>query len=80
MDEGHCGLPVDKLIPLAEQLLEVPNEQVHTALDLELAEGTVVADTLGETSCVFLSGLHRAERDIAERLKRLQMRSLLVVG
>jgi exodeoxyribonuclease V alpha subunit len=71
MDEGHCGLPVDELIPLAEQLLGVSKELVRSALDLELAESTVVADTVGETSCVFLSGLHRAERGIAERLKRL---------
>src|SRR5271167_4970925 len=26
MNEGHCGLPTDKLIPLAEGLLEVPVE------------------------------------------------------
>src|ERR671934_2758591 len=26
MDEGHCGLPTDQLVPLAEKLLEVPGE------------------------------------------------------
>jgi exodeoxyribonuclease V alpha subunit len=31
----------------------------------------VVADRVGETPCVFLAGLHRAERTIAERLTRL---------
>jgi exodeoxyribonuclease V alpha subunit len=71
MDEGHCGLPVDELVPFAEELLEVPKELVRTALDLELAEGVVVADRVGETPCVFLAGLHRAERGIAERLIRL---------
>src|SRR5437667_10635488 len=71
MDEGHCGLPTDELIPLAEKLLEVPVELVRTALDLELAEGTVIADRVCETPCVFLAGLHRAERAIAERLLRL---------
>ena len=71
MDEGHCGLPTDELVPLAEKLLEVPVELVRTALDLELAEGTVIADSVGETRCVFLAGLHRAERGIAERLLRL---------
>src|SRR5437764_6040039 len=40
-DEGHCGLPTDELVPLAEKLLEVPGELVRTALDLELTEGTV---------------------------------------
>jgi exodeoxyribonuclease V alpha subunit len=71
MDEGHCGLPTDELVPLAEKLLEVPVELVRTALDLELAEGIVIADSVGETPCVFLAGLHRAERGIAERLLRL---------
>ena len=68
MDEGHCGLPVDELGPLASRLLEVSDDLIRTALDLELAEGAVVADTVGETPCVFLGGLHRAERTIAERL------------
>src|ERR1700757_1332686 len=71
MDEGHCGLPTDELVPLAEKLLEVPAELVRTALDLELTEGRVIADRVGETACVFLSGLHRAERAVAERLLRL---------
>ena len=71
MDEGHCGLPMDQLIPLAERLLEVPPELIRTALELEREEGTVVADQAGETLCVFLAGLHRAERTIAERLTRL---------
>ncbi len=71
MDEGHCGLPTEELIPLAEKLLEVPQELIRTALDLELHEGTVVAERVGETPCVFLAGLHRAERTIAERLMQL---------
>src|SRR6187455_591541 len=71
MDEGHCGLPTEELAPLAEKLLEVPQELIHTAIELELQEGAVIADRVGETPCVFLTGLHRAERTIAERLTRL---------
>src|SRR4051794_39304030 len=71
MDEGHCGLPTEELLPLAKKLLEVPQQLVQTALDLELQEGAVVADRVGETPCVFLAGLHRAERTIADRLTRL---------
>ena len=71
MDEGHCGLPVEELAPLAVELLEVPKELIQTALELELAEGTVIADTVGETPCVFLAGLYRAEQVIAERLQQL---------
>src|SRR5262245_4652710 len=76
MDEGHCGLPTEELIPLAEKLLEVPPQLIGTALELELQEGTVVADRVGETPCIFLAALHRAERTIAERLMRLANGSL----
>jgi exodeoxyribonuclease V alpha subunit len=39
MDEGHCGLPTDQLVPLAEKLLEVARELIRAALDLELHGG-----------------------------------------
>ena len=39
MDEGHCGLPTDELVPLAEKLLEVPQQLIQTALELELHDG-----------------------------------------
>jgi exodeoxyribonuclease V alpha subunit len=71
MDEGHCGLPSAELMPLAEKLLEVSQNLIGTALDLELADGTVIADRLGEIDCVFLASLHRAERAVAEGLLTL---------
>src|SRR5256885_8800424 len=71
MDEGHCGLPTEELVPLAVELLEVAPELVQTALDLELADRTVIADAVGETACIFLAGLYRAEQVIAERILRL---------
>src|ERR1700692_58453 len=30
MDEGHCGLPTEELVPLTVELLEVPRELVQT--------------------------------------------------
>jgi exodeoxyribonuclease V alpha subunit len=71
MDEGHCGLPTEQLIPLAEELLEAPKELILTALELEQSEGVVIADTVGETACTFLAGLYRAEQTIADRLLRI---------
>ena len=71
MDDGHCGLPTNELVPLAEKLLEIPQDLIRTALDLELAEGTVIADQVGKIDCVFLASLYRAERAIAERLLTL---------
>ena len=71
MDEGHCGLPAEELIPLTRTLLEVPPELVETALGHELEGGSVIADDLEGRRCVFLAGLYRAEREIAEKLKAL---------
>jgi exodeoxyribonuclease V alpha subunit len=71
MDDGHCGLPAVELVALTRELLEVPAELVETALSLELQGGAVIADDLDGRRCVFLAGLHRAEREIAEKLKAL---------
>jgi exodeoxyribonuclease V alpha subunit len=71
MDDGHCGLPADELVPLAQKLLEVSPGLVETALALELQDGTVIADRLEERRCIFLAALYRAEREIAEKLKAL---------
>jgi hypothetical protein len=37
------------VVPLAEKLLEVPQQLVRTALELELQDGAVVGDNAGET-------------------------------
>ena len=70
-DEGHCGLPIGELITLAKSLLEAPAEMIRTALDVERSGGAVIGDRVGETDCVFLAGLYRAEQTIAERLTGL---------
>ena len=49
----------------------MPPPLIETALELELAEGDVMADTLEGERCVFLAGLYRAEQDIAEWLRAL---------
>ena len=71
MDDGHCGLPVDELVPLAEALLEVPASLVESALAEEIAAGHVVADEVDGRRCLFLAALYEAERDIAARLAAL---------
>ncbi len=67
----HCALPIEELVLLAEKLLEVPGEPIRTAIDAELTDGGVILDRIEERPCLFLKGLHSAERDIAERLKVL---------
>lgn len=71
MGNGHCGLPLAELIPQSTKLLEVSDALIQTAVDLELAEGTVIADTVAETPCVFLNGLYHAEKGVADRFHHL---------
>ncbi|KAB1073035.1 SF1B family DNA helicase RecD2 [Methylobacterium planeticum] len=69
MDEGHCGLPAERLTGLAVKLLDVDAEAVRLATAVTLRAGdTVIADELDGEPCLFLKGLHGAERSIAERL------------
>ncbi len=71
MGDGHCGLPRKELAGLAAKLLEVPPALIETAMQEELAEGTVIADRVGETECVFLVGLYHAEKGIADQIARI---------
>lgn len=71
VSEGHCGLPEDDLMPTAEKLLEIPTNTLRDALQQELEDETVVADTIGERRCIFLSHLWNAEKIVAERVKAL---------
>jgi exodeoxyribonuclease V alpha subunit len=71
MDEGHCGLPEEELVALAESLLEVAAPLVDEALGREIAASTVVADTVERRRVIFLAALHQAERAIAGKLTAL---------
>src|SRR4028118_130873 len=68
-DEGHCGLPVEMLVTLATKLLEVEVDLSRAAVaDAIRQNEEVITDTVEGEPCVFLAGLHGAERAIAERL------------
>ena len=71
-NEGHCGLPREALLPRGAALLEVEEERVAEALEVDLREQTLVADRVGETPCIFLAGLYQAEAGIAGRLRALR--------
>ena len=71
MGDGHCGLPASELTALAVKLLDVPVDLIATALELELNEKTVTADSVATTPCVFLSGLYHSEQTVAGHLRRL---------
>jgi exodeoxyribonuclease V alpha subunit len=71
LDDGHCGLPEDEARAAAERLLAATPESVGEAVALEIADRTIVRDTVEGRDCLFLASLHAAERSIAQRVMRL---------
>ena len=63
--QGHCGLPVAELTRSTSELIEVGAGLIGDALQLELQDGELVADTVDGEACVFLAGLYRSEQAIA---------------
>ena len=61
--------PADSAVPISRIPLEPA--VIQAALDLELSEGSVVADTLTGEPAIFLANLYRDERRIAEALQQL---------
>jgi exodeoxyribonuclease V alpha subunit len=68
MGEGHCALPVATLVKHAEALLEVEAGPIQSAVQSALLSGEIIADDIAGQACLFLPGLHAAERLIAQRL------------
>jgi exodeoxyribonuclease V alpha subunit len=71
--DGHCALSEENLLTLAEELLEIGRGTLAEALALEAAEGGVVVDRIGDTTCVFLPHLRKAEDVVASVIRRLQV-------
>ncbi|MCP5425366.1 MAG: ATP-dependent RecD-like DNA helicase [Gammaproteobacteria bacterium] len=71
-EQGHCYCPRDPLITQAAKLLDIPDDIIAKAIDAELAEERLISET-GENGedYLFLASLQRAERGVAQHLKRL---------
>lgn len=61
---------------LAGKLLEVPIDLIESAVHEEFQQGTVTANHVGDTDCIFLTGLYQAERGIAEQIQRIKQGEL----
>ena len=71
--DGHCALPKENLLTLAEELLEIGRGTLAEALTLEASEGGVVIDHISDATCVFLPHLRKAEDVAASIIRRLQV-------
>ncbi len=70
--EGHCGLPRAELVTLAVKLLDIPTSIIETAIEQEITDEVLYADTIEDQPSVFLASLYRAESSIATNIHRLK--------
>ena len=71
-DDGHCGLPISLLLSTTQYLLNIHEEILQQALDIELQTGTIIQDYIDDVPCVFLQEFFSTEKGIAEMLQKLQ--------
>lgn len=69
--DGHCGLPAEVLLRNAGELLGVPADGITAAIAHEVAERRLVSTTIDGTAALFLARLFRAERIVADVIRRL---------
>lgn len=72
VNEGHCGLPISLLLSTTNHLLDINEEILQQALDIELQTGTIIQDFIDDAPCVFLQEFFSTEKGIAEILQKLQ--------
>lgn len=65
---GHTCLPVDKLVQVAQEILELDSESIHRGMDEALNSKQLDLLTIGEKSYIYLREYYRAENYIADKL------------
>ncbi len=69
---GHCAATHETLVESAVKLLEIAQPVIERAVQAEIAQENLVAETIDEKPSLFLASLHRSELGVAEHLQRLQ--------
>ncbi len=70
--DGHCAAFREKLVEMAVQLLDIPENIIGQAIGEELAEENLVSEIIDGQEALFLSPLYRAEVGCATHLLRLR--------
>ncbi len=69
---GHTLVPLDRLIELTSNLLEVDTEMCKNAIDVLSDKGKIKVEKVGSRTCVYLTCYHRAENYIKDKLDMLE--------
>lgn len=75
-EHGHCAAEINDLIKAGVELLNVPEELIQKAIQLEIDAKRLIPDVIntseGDKNCLFTAALYRAEINVTQRLKQLK--------
>ncbi|MBY3433358.1 AAA family ATPase [Rhizobium laguerreae] len=67
--QGHCGLTREYLVKASDEVLQVGPQIVAPMIDSVIADRDAIFDE--EVGLIYPSGLHKAERSLADRLRTI---------
>ncbi len=70
-DNGHCFLPMDKLIAATAQLIGVEPEHIQAGLDILLDDNEVIREQVSNADACYLADLYAAEVYVTHRLREM---------
>ncbi|MTI12054.1 SF1B family DNA helicase RecD2 [Sansalvadorimonas verongulae] len=68
---GHCAQAFLDLVDSAVKLLEIPEETIKQAIQVEVNEERLIPENITGEPCLFLTPLFRAEQGVANHVTRL---------
>lgn len=71
LQAGHAFVPEDKLMALAGELLDLPEDIFFPRLEAQLERGRLVEQSVGSVDAVYLEEIYRQEQFAAEEVARL---------
>jgi len=71
LQNGHCFIPRDKLVPATARLLDLSPSSCEDALEELIGEGRVICSSLRGQEVCYLDHLYDAEMAVAERIRQM---------
>ena len=69
--EGHCGYAEQGVVETTQELVGVHSSLISSAIELELAQGNLVRESVGTQQWLYLTSLYHAEVGVAQHVHRL---------
>ena len=70
--DGHCGLPIEKLVQSASNNLNEKEEIIRSVIEEDLTKEILVKENIGDIEVCFLKELHICETALLERIEVLR--------